>query len=48
MNTPDSDPVDGARVHEKEPSYGAKDMTILEGLAHVRKRPGMYIVGTGI
>jgi DNA gyrase subunit B len=37
-----------ARVHEKEPSYGAKDMTILEGLAHVRKRPGMYIGGTGL
>jgi DNA gyrase subunit B len=35
-------------VHEKEPSYGAKDMTILEGLAHVRKRPGMYIGGTGL
>ncbi|MGI8662210.1 MAG: DNA gyrase/topoisomerase IV subunit B [Acidimicrobiales bacterium] len=29
-------------------SYGAKDMTILEGLAHVRKRPGMYIGGTGL
>ncbi|MCU1357071.1 MAG: gyrase subunit GyrB [Acidimicrobiales bacterium] len=29
-------------------SYSAKDMTILEGLAHVRKRPGMYIGGTGI
>jgi DNA gyrase subunit B len=35
-------------VHQKEPSYGAKDMTILEGLAHVRKRPGMYIGGTGL
>jgi DNA gyrase subunit B len=35
-------------VHEKETSYGAKDMTILEGLAHVRKRPGMYIGGTGL
>jgi len=35
-------------VHEKEASYGAKDMTILEGLAHVRKRPGMYIGGTGL
>ena len=29
-------------------SYTAKDMTILEGLPHVRKRPGMYIGGTGI
>ena len=35
-------------MHEKEPSYGVKDMTILEGLAHVRKRPGMYIGGTGL
>lgn len=31
-----------------ESSYNAGDMTILEGLAHVRKRPGMYIGGTGI
>ena len=35
-------------MHEKEASYGAKDMTILEGLAHVRKRAGMYIGGTGL
>ncbi|MCU1452142.1 MAG: gyrB, partial [Acidimicrobiales bacterium] len=33
---------------QKTQSYTAEDMTILEGLAHVRKRPGMYIGGTGV
>jgi DNA gyrase subunit B len=41
-------PISGEQPGQVKSAYGAEQIQVLEGLEAVRKRPGMYIGGTGL